>query len=259
MTAPLDLDALAPDRVLLLGDTHGNSAFTCRAVDTARANGCPVVVQLGDFGFWAHTDDGVRFLADVARACDDDVTFLFVDGNHENHDLLNAVAARVGHPDAVTVAPNVHWLRRGTRWTWHGVRFAALGGAASVDRPRRFPGTSWWDAEVLTPSDVDRLGSSPLDVLLCHDNPSAAAFEGWYPVTPYDQRRCDASRGLLDAAIAVTTPRLVVHGHWHDRRTWEATHADGSPWRIESFAHDGLPADAQAVLSLPELRIDRVR
>lgn len=104
----------------------------------------------------------------------------------------------------------------------------ALGGAGSIDRLVRVPGHSWWPEEVITDADVvTAAASGPVDVLVCHDAPSAVRTTrvgSRRQVELYDPRLspppeivawCDSSRRLLDRAVASLKPRLVVHGHHH--------------------------------------------
>lgn len=56
-------------RVLFAGDTHGNVPF-CRylAKQAARLVGADRVLQVGDFGFWEHEKNGVKFRDLVSEA-----------------------------------------------------------------------------------------------------------------------------------------------------------------------------------------------
>lgn len=248
------LSNLNPEAVYVVGDVHGNSAFLDYTLAHAGRNNCSVVVQLGDFGYWEHTRRGARFLDQAARAAETcNVTLLFIDGNHENHALLNDLYAhdRVGPDGVAWVRPRIGWITRGARWQWQGVSFGALGGAASVDREHRVPGWSWWANEVIEDRDVKALGGERLDVLLSHDAPTVAGMVGRISVSREDQQRCDMSRGQLDRAVAMTQPTLLIHGHWHLRHTLETPSI-----RIEGLAHDQAPfSEAVARLALPSLEM----
>jgi len=56
-------------RVLIAGDTHGNTAWVETLTRTAAAQECPVMIQAGDFGYFPSLPDGPRFLAAVDAAC----------------------------------------------------------------------------------------------------------------------------------------------------------------------------------------------
>ena len=239
----------APDaeRVLLAGDWHGNADWAEACTAAAAEAGCPVVLQLGDFGLWPGRAD--EYLDRVDGAAERaGVAVVWIDGNHEDHDALDRWRDRAGPTGLVPMRPHVTWAPRGTRWTWSGMRFGALGGAVSIDRFLRREGVNWWPQEAVAPADVERLGDGPLDVLVTHAAPAAVTF----PVPPRlrlpaaivaDAR---AGRALLHDAVHRTRPRLVVHGHHHFRYRAEV---DGV--RYEGLGHDkGPPSDAVAVLDL---------
>ncbi len=171
---------------------------------------------------------------------------MWIDGNHDNHDALGTL-----HPDddgIVPIGPRCSYLARGLRWEWRGVRFGALGGAFSVDWSDRAVGESWWPGEVLTQADVDRLGERPLDVLVCHDAPAGAPLRG-LALPPADEIQAKDVRDLLSEAVRQTRPKLVVHGHWHHRHSFELawpTCGDSSGVTWASTLVVGLAADVQA-------------
>jgi hypothetical protein len=151
----------------------------------------------------------------------------------------------------VWLRENVGWITRASRWEWNGVSFAALGGAASVDRRFREPGWSWWETESICETDVEQLGHDPVDVLVCHDAPGFCNLSGSYQIPEYDLLRCKQSRDLLDRAIARTRPLHIVHGHWHRRYT-----TDFSDVSVHGFGCDQDGFDkAAAVMTLPDMCI----
>jgi predicted phosphodiesterase len=240
----------APRRwVALAGDWHGDDRWAQWILTELHARGVRVVVQLGDFGVWPVDDDGRPFL-DAVQACLSrlDMLLLFLDGNHDDLDQLEAWE-RDG--DGVARLREQIWhLPRALRWTWQGVRFAALGGATSLDARHRRPHRSWWPQEALRPHQVDRLTSGGvLDVLLTHDAPALAAVpglssSGWDPgaleVARWHRRQ------LQDAADA-TRPRLLVHGHMHVRYQAQlpAPYAIAGPTRETLVA--GLDCDSSSL------------
>lgn len=131
-----------PRRVLVAGDVHGNRRWMGTLCKLARRHGCEIILQVGDFGYWPHTDDGRRFLAHVDWHAERNgiECVYWIDGNHENHDALSAVAAGGNGP--LQISQRCIYLPRGVRWTWGGVRFGALGGAFSVDWRERVVGES---------------------------------------------------------------------------------------------------------------------
>lgn len=105
-------------------------------------------------------------------------TTLFLDGNHENFDLLNAFPQRIWHGGKVhEVRSNVLHLMRGQIFEINGITFFTMGGAASHDiqdgildpaspnfereywykrrtqQMFRVKGISWWPEEL--PADIE--------------------------------------------------------------------------------------------------------
>jgi predicted phosphodiesterase len=205
-----------PERLAVLGDTHGDTDFALRALAYARHDrGADVVLQLGDFGFtWPESP----FAAGVsALACDLDMPVLWVDGNHENHDALDAIPI-----DPATglrpIAPGVWHLPRGYRWTWGGLRFLALGGATSLDSHLRTPGLNWFPQESLSRDDVHHaVSGGPADVMLCHDAPDGVDIPGLTPnqFPPAAIRGAEQHRRILRLTVDRVQPRWLFHGHYH--------------------------------------------
>ena len=76
-------------------------------------------------------------------------TTLFVDGNHENHDLLAALPVEMWHGGKVhKIREGVCHLMRGQVYDIDGKAFFTMGGAYSHDIEYRIEGESWWEDEV---------------------------------------------------------------------------------------------------------------
>ena len=139
----MNLSDLDVRRALIVGDMHGNLSSWVRTVlPTARANAVDAIIQVGDFGYgW---DEGwyLQQLDELADQKLADPLIFWFDGNHENFDRLEAAGAFPNHTEPVQTSARTWYLPRGYVWTWSGVRFMALGGAYSVNKPYRSPGVS---------------------------------------------------------------------------------------------------------------------
>ena len=103
------------------------------------------MIVTGDFGgvFFRETLE-----EDLQRFSDLPFTVLFVDGNHENFDLLNGYPVELWKGGKVhRVRPDVIHLMRGQVFELEGKTFFTFGGATSVDRARRVEGETWWRQE----------------------------------------------------------------------------------------------------------------
>lgn len=60
-----------PDKVLAVGDLHGNGQYASLALEYAYRNGCNAIVQVGDFGRWVPGDATTRYLDTVQRGAEE--------------------------------------------------------------------------------------------------------------------------------------------------------------------------------------------
>lgn len=83
-------------------------------------------------------------------------TTLFVDGNHENFDLLNGYKIEEWHGGKIhRIRENVIHLMRGQIYTIDDKKFFVMGGARSIDKNNRIPFESWWPQESLTMAELN--------------------------------------------------------------------------------------------------------
>lgn len=211
------MDPLAtPEHIAFAGDWHANPGWAKKAVTHAASLHADVIVHLGDFGY--HFND--QFLEPVNEILSYyKLPLLFVDGNHENFDVLYQYPV-----DADTglrqITPWIWHLPRGFRWEWDGVRFLALGGAHSIDRKGRTPGTSWWYQEAVTDADVElAVTGGPVDVLVSHDCPTGVIIpgiaQGEWRWDPDELTASKVHQLQLRRVVDEVQPRYIWHGHFH--------------------------------------------
>lgn len=229
-----------PERVLLAGDTHGNTSHLRYLLDIADREQCARLFQVGDFGAWEHTPGGRKFFDDADRvAARAGVTVYFLDGNHDKTSLvLSMYGDRPDGEGFLTCRDHLRYAPRGHRWTWAGTRFIALGGAYSVDKAWRVreeraaaekaarrtalygarpgtdtAGTLWFPEEELTDTQLDAAlaDPAPVDVMLTHDKPRASNPR-W---NRKDLPECRPNQDRIQRAVTALRPRLLVHGHLH--------------------------------------------
>lgn len=76
-------------------------------------------------------------------------TTLFIDGNHENFNLLNAYEVKKWNGGRVHfIEDSVIHLMRGQVFDFFGLKFFTMGGATSIDKSYRTPNKSWWEQEI---------------------------------------------------------------------------------------------------------------
>ena len=159
-------------KLYITGDTHGSVERFLP--DRWKEKGFPpltredYILVLGDFGIpweclplWEDASGNVHeaesdaekldYLADVPA------TFLFIDGNHENFDLLNAYPVEEWNGGKVhRLRSNVLHLMRGEVFRLRGMKFFAFGGGKSIDRMLRMEGMSWWPQELPSEKEFAR-------------------------------------------------------------------------------------------------------
>jgi hypothetical protein len=247
-------DPLAtPARIAFAGDWHANTRWAVAAVQFAAERGADVIIQLGDFGY----EYRPSFLQGLDRAlARTGLRLLFVDGNHEAFPTLLRYPV---HANGLRQLSGRVWhLPRGFRWTWGGVRWLALGGAHSVDRPWREPGVSWWREETLTDDQArSAAAAGPADVMVSHDCPSGVDIPGLAEsahVWPAEELvASDIHRRRLRTVVDAVRPRSIWHGHFHCR--YESTADLGyGPVRVTGLDCDGSTLDANvSVVALSDL------
>ena len=231
--------------VLLLGDAHGNIAYMTDAIRAGAENGITRIIQLGDLGVWPG-EEGKRFMDDLEEVVrETGVEFVFIEGNHEDYNQLidHLAHSPRDRNGGIHVRENIVWQPRGTIKKIEGKTFAFLGGSISVDKGDRVPGESWWKQEEITLHDVDNLENNVMgkkvDVFVTHDVPASVNF----PVTPDDHwpsntlKETHNQRVVLDLALGIVKPSLLVHGHWHTRYSMPAQ-LDGHTFQVGGYGQE---------------------
>lgn len=217
-----------PTKVMFVGDLHGKSLFFERCAQRAYDAGVDTLMQLGDFGYWPHMEWGGPFLNDVQEICESlGLDLYWLDGNHENHDALRHMVSLSSQQQYVYTdgRTRVRYVPRGTKWTWHGVRFAAMGGAFSIDWRDRIHGMSVWLGETTSDYDVSKLDGETVDILLTHDAPVSSPFPAHWidiPVKEDDRQQQAANMQRITMVRETVKPAWHFHGHWHYRYTHKA-------------------------------------
>lgn len=232
----IDLNAF--DKVMLLGDSEGNTEFVVNAIKYAVQNSdTHLILQLGDFRIWDHVQTGIRFLDAVNNVLEEyDTWIIFADGNHENFDSLYSypfcedgfryVRSRILHSP------------RGNIFSVSGTHILSMGGAHSIDGPNGIWQQSrgpkevsrieddpvdlghWWPQEAITTDEVyDALENinnfnGKIDVVIAHDCPAGVQIPGihGYPAS-------DRNRHLLAQVCKAADPRWIFCGHYHRRHS----------------------------------------
>jgi len=182
------------------------------------------VIILGDFGllFYNNPTPDERYWLKWLN--NKPWTTLFVDGNHENHTMLNELPAiSFMGGTAGKVSKNIYHLKRGEIYTLCEKKFFTFGGAVSIDKHLRIEGASWWREEVATYAEMDYgLGNLEkhqynVDYILAHTAPMEIIQ--LYCLRCLNNMKIDIpdpTTGYLDQVCKTTSFEGFYCGQWHD-------------------------------------------
>lgn len=188
-------------RTLLVGDIHGDLKNMKTLFGIAISQKCSRIHCLGDFGFFPNLKECQTFLETTSRmALENGISVSFTDGNHENHELLNAFES-VGE---VFVLPGIEWWWRGK----YLENVLSIGGANSIDKNHRIKGRDWFPEEMISNKDFYKC-SEKADFIFSHDCPLGIdfGFKG-------DEMTIKNRKAILEIC-EVVQPKILFHGHYH--------------------------------------------
>lgn len=214
--------------VVVAGDWHSNRSWAMRSFDriASGASDARIVLHLGDFNLGSGPYPEA-FLNQVNASCvaRSIEAFLITPGNHDDWiRLATHEDWRAGLP--AQLHERVWVLPRGYRFAIGGRDFLSFGGAASLDRLDRVPGSDWSPDEVASPEVFDLVAAQgSAHVMLTHE-----AVDGATAVTAFIEAGRNPSRWppqtLLESAYSrslttglwnAVSPPVLFHGHMHEK------------------------------------------
>ena len=142
--------------IFVTGDTHREHDFAKLeffAKRNPQLTKNDYVIIAGDFGgvWWRKT------LSEDLKPYEDlPFTVLFIDGNHENFDLLYSYPVREWNGGKVHfIKPDIIHLMRGQVFELEDNTIFTFGGATSIDKFMRTEGLTWWALEMPTHEELD--------------------------------------------------------------------------------------------------------
>ena len=192
----------------ITGDTHGMTDW--EKINTSNfpeqkymSDYYDFLIIVGDFGgIWDGAEQDNYILKTYSQR---NFTTLFIDGNHENHDLLDKYPVEEWNGGKVhKISDRVIHLMRGQVYNIFGTTFFTMGGAESTDKEYRKEGESWWAREL--PSDEEyeealrnlEKVNFEVDIVLTHCAP-----EGYIGKNMSAVYNCDISRLLANNMAGV--------------------------------------------------------
>lgn len=208
----------------LVGDTHGKH-------DLGKVYHLLYNNILGE-------DDYIIILGDVALFWDDDwsdtvvqdfwknvpCTVLWIDGNHENFDLIDKLPVTEWNGGRVQIIyDKIIHLMRGEVYTIEGKTFFVFGGGQSIDRAFRTEGHSWWPQEMPTKEEYDNGRKNlekvnyKVDYVLTHTAPNFICQKLVNEMYPGEEELQDYF-GEISYKLDF---KKWFFGHWHKDRILE--------------------------------------
>lgn len=174
--------------IYITGDTHGE-LDRFRSPEMKKLGTGDTLLVCGDFGFlW---DGGAAERKNLRRLGSRKYTVAFVDGTHENFDLLGTYpVVDWNGGKARHISGNLYHLLRGRIYTIEGKKIFTFGGGESEEKQLRIEAGKWWPCEM--PSSAEIRGG--LESL------KAAGFAVDYIVTHEPPPGVDAARGPAGTA-----------------------------------------------------------
>ena len=165
--------------VYITGDTHGDISWF-KNPKLKKLGEKDILVICGDFGFlWNPKSEAEKKNLEILKS--KKYTICFLDGAHENFDMLDAYTPyRWKGGNAHKIANNIFHLMRGEIFTLDNKTFFVMGGGESDDRDMREPGVSWWEEEMPNAEEIknaeDNLKDANYNVnyILSYEAPAVA-------------------------------------------------------------------------------------
>ncbi len=207
--------------IYVTGDTHGKHDFAklkIFAENNPQLDKSDYVIIAGDFGavWWKPTlEEDLRPYGQLP------FTVLFVDGNHENFDLLDSYPVSGWNGGKVhIIKPDIIHLMRGQVFELEGNTIFTFGGATSIDRYTRQEGISWWREEVPTFGQLDeafanlKRHNNRVDYIITHACGDRALMYPPLRTRAIQMKRYPENQILANFEDMVTYKRWYF-GHYH--------------------------------------------
>ena len=196
----------------ITGDLHGELRLLFYNMPLTSND---TLIILGDFGcIWYNDLDKQKAIISMFQFLP--YTVAFIDGNHENFDILSAVPVSEKWGGKVQqCARNVYHLCRGEVYNIYDHLFIAFGGATSHDKWCRKEGVNWWSQEMPNQVEVNNAISNlekvnyEVDFIVTH---CADDFTQRMIDPSYEPDAC--TNFLREVSITTSWKKWFI-GHYH--------------------------------------------
>ncbi len=163
--------------IYVTGDTHGDIE-RFKSGDFRKIRKGDTLIICGDFGFiWNASKTEISTLKKLSSK---DYTIAFIDGCHENFDLLEAYPERTWNGGKIhRISKNIVHLMRGEIYTIENKKIFTFGGGHSHDYEFRKDGKNWWEREQPTHEEITYAlknladNNNKVDYIITHEPPAS--------------------------------------------------------------------------------------
>jgi len=219
-------------KIFITGDIHGDPfRFSSKKfLEGKELTKNDYVIVAGDFGILWKNELDANEKYNLKWLDDRKWTTLFIDGNHENHFVLNNLEKIEMFGGIVGKASkSVYHLKRGEIYNIGGNSIFCFGGAYSIDRERRRIGVSYWEEEVPNFYEMDyglknlEAYQYKIDYIITHTLPKFLVSELGFSKTPSSGE--DPTIKYLDHIANCATFKEWYFGHMHIDKDMGKFHA----------------------------------
>jgi hypothetical protein len=217
--------------IYITGDKHGDYQL-----DDLSAENWPegqllckddYLIIAGDFGGVFHGGEKDKRVLDYYESCP--WTTLFIDGNHENFDMLSQYPVTEWNGGkAQFIRSSVIHLMRGQVYTIDNKTIFTMGGATSVDKDYRVEGESWWKEELPSGEELFEADKNlakydnKVDIAVTHCCSARQYYK--FATIHFHSFMRDSLTDYLDELEKKLSFRHWYYGHHHEDINVDETH-----------------------------------
>ena len=186
--------------IYITGDTHGEAERLSTSRLKRLKEGDTLIV-CGDFGFiWDDSKKEHKIIRQLGKR---KYNICFIDGTHENFDLLNNYEVSAWKGGKVhKIYDNLYHLMRGQVYTIDGKRIFTMGGGESPDIEIRTEENEWSKEEIPTQEELLEGAQNlekfdyEVDYIITHEPPTK--IKGFLQLKDYDNLRVTALNAYFE-------------------------------------------------------------
>lgn len=212
--------------IYITGDMHGDEN---RLLDRQwhKLKAGDTVIVCGDFGYLWNGSQREKDVIDYLSSRK--YTVAFLDGTHENFDLINRSRVTYWKGGKVhRIKNNLFHLMRGQIFTIDNIKMFVMGGGESPDKDMHIDQGKWWKEEIPSPEEmstaVENLSecNGKVDYILTHEPPTSV--KSAMLMRNGMKARINKLNGFFDEIDRECRYKHWIFGSMHEDRTVTPKH-----------------------------------